>query len=124
MSGVFTRFTTATTDYLGRPGLFIAAVVIIAAWAVSGPFMGFSDTWQLIINTVTTLVTFLMVFIIQNTQNRDSAALHLKLDLLLQKHDVTDPFVFRAENYGEAELEHRIEEIARPVEHAAESELQ
>lgn len=70
----FTRFTTATADYLGKPGVFIVAVIAIVLWAAIGPVLGFSDTWQLIINTGTTLVTFLMVFIIQNTQNRDSGA--------------------------------------------------
>lgn len=110
-SGVFTRFTTATADHLGRPGVFITAVVIIVVWAASGPLLGFSDTWQLIINTVTTLVTFLMVFIIQNTQNRDSAAVHLKLDMLMREKGITDPFVFRAESHGEVELEQRIDEI-------------
>jgi len=94
----------------------MVAVVAIVVWAVSGPFLGFSDTWQLIINTVTTLVTFLMVFIIQNTQNRDSAALHLKLDLLLREHGFSDPFVLRAEDHGETELERRIDDVVERAE--------
>ncbi|MCS5478180.1 low affinity iron permease family protein [Corynebacterium sp. YIM 101645] len=110
----FTRFTTATADYLGRPGVFVVAVIAILAWAASGPVLGFSDTWQLIINTGTTLVTFLMVFIIQNTQNRDSAALHLKLDILMREHNITDPVVYDAENRGEAELEELNEQITPP----------
>ncbi len=109
--GAFTRFTTSTADYLGRPGVFIIAVIVIILWAVSGPFLGFSDTWQLIINTVTTLVTFLMVFIIQNTQNRDSAAVHLKLDTLMREHGITDPVLYDAENRGEAELEEMNDKI-------------
>jgi low affinity Fe/Cu permease len=68
----------------GRPAVFLAALAIIVLWGLSGPFFGFSDTWQLIVNTSTTIVTFLMVFIIQNTQNRDTAALQLKLDELIR----------------------------------------
>jgi low affinity Fe/Cu permease len=68
----------------GRPVVFLAAVVSIALWALSGPLFGFSDTWQLVVNTTTTIVTFLMVFLIQNTQNRDTAAIQLKLDELIR----------------------------------------
>ena len=73
-----------TSTAVGRPKSFFLAVAIIAVWGLSGPFFHFSDTWQLIINTGTTIVTFLMVFLIQNTQNRDSKAIHLKLDELLR----------------------------------------
>ena len=66
--------------------MFLFAVVVLVAWAISGPFFHFSDTWQLIINTGTTIVTFLVVFLIQNTQNRDAKALHLKLDELIRSH--------------------------------------
>ncbi len=69
------------------PGLFVAAITIIAAWSITGPIYDYSDTWQLLINTGTTIVTFLMVFIIQNTQNRDSKAVHLKLDELIRSID-------------------------------------
>ena len=68
----------------GRPVVFLAAVVSIVLWALSGPLFGFSDTWQLVVNTTTTIVTFLMVFLIQNTQNRDTAAIQLKLDELIR----------------------------------------
>jgi low affinity Fe/Cu permease len=68
----------------GRPVVFLAAVLSIMLWALSGPFFGFSDTWQLVVNTTTTIVTFLMVFLIQNTQNRDTAAIQLKLDELIR----------------------------------------
>lgn len=112
----FTRFTTATADYLGKPGVFIVAVIAIVLWAASGPVLGFSDTWQLIINTGTTLVTFLMVFIIQNTQNRDSAAVHLKLDTLMREHGVQDPVLYDAENRGEDELEAMNEQITPPTD--------
>lgn len=114
--GAFTRFTTATANYLGRPGVFVIAVIVIIVWAISGPFLDFSDTWQLIINTITTLVTFLMVFIIQNTQNRDSAAVHLKLDTLMREHGVQDPVLYDAENRGEDELEAMNEQITPPTD--------
>jgi len=68
----------------GRPVVFVAALLAIVAWALSGPLFGFSDTWQLIVNTTTTIITFLMVFLIQNTQNRDTAAIQLKLDELIR----------------------------------------
>ena len=80
----FTRFAKITAHAAGRPATFCVAVVIILLWAVTGPLFGFSDTWQLIINTGTTIVTFLMVFLIQNTQNRDSQAIQVKLDELIR----------------------------------------
>jgi low affinity Fe/Cu permease len=80
----FTRFARWTAGHAGRPSAFLLAVLVIAAWAISGPIYHFSDTWQLVINTGTTIVTFLMVFLIQNTQNRDSQAIHLKLDELIR----------------------------------------
>lgn len=80
----FTRFAKATARAAGNPATFGVAVAVIVLWAASGPFFGFSDTWQLVINTGTTIVTFLMVFLIQNTQNRDSAAIQVKLDELIR----------------------------------------
>jgi low affinity Fe/Cu permease len=68
----------------GRPATFVLALTVLLAWAVTGPLFGFSDTWQLVINTGTTIVTFLMVFLIQNTQNRDTEAIHIKLDELIR----------------------------------------
>jgi low affinity Fe/Cu permease len=84
MNTIFRWFANKTSEIVGSPWAFIAAVAIIAVWAVSGPVFGFSDTWQLVINTGTTIITFLMVFLIQNTQNRDAKAIHLKLDELLR----------------------------------------
>jgi len=81
---VFSRFSQRVADISGSPWIFMLAVTAIAVWLVTGPIFGFSDTWQLIANTVTTLITTLMVFLIQNTQNRDSRALHLKLDELIR----------------------------------------
>src|SRR5262245_7191115 len=80
----FTRLAKWTSRMTGRPTTFILAVAIILAWAITGPLFGFSDTWQLVINTGTTIVTFLMVFLIQNTQNRDSEAIQIKLDELIR----------------------------------------
>jgi low affinity Fe/Cu permease len=82
--GVFNRFAKWTAAKSGSPATFALAVSVICVWAVTGPIFGFNDTWQLVINTGTTIVTFLMVFLIQNTQNRDSAALQVKLDELLR----------------------------------------
>jgi low affinity Fe/Cu permease len=83
----FTRFAKKTARAAGHPATFCAALGIIVIWAVSGPLFGFSDTWQLVINTGTTIITFLMVFLIQNTQNRDSEAIQVKLDELIRSID-------------------------------------
>ncbi len=80
----FHKIAHATSEIVGTAWAFLLAVAIIALWAVTGPLFGFSDTWQLVINTGTTIVTFLMVFLIQNTQNRDAKAIHLKLDELIR----------------------------------------
>jgi low affinity Fe/Cu permease len=79
----FARLAVATSRISGRPATFLLAVAVVVVWAVTGPLFGFSDTWQLVINTGTTIVTFLMVFLIQATQNRDTLALQLKLDELI-----------------------------------------
>ena len=83
-SSWFTRFARATSFHAGRPAAFLLALLIVVGWASTGPLFDYSDTWQLVINTSTTIVTFLMVFLIQNTQNRDSQAIHLKLDELIR----------------------------------------
>jgi low affinity Fe/Cu permease len=83
-SSTFTRFASRTAHLAGRPFTFAAAVALIVGWALLGPVFGFSDTWQLVINTTTTIVTFLMVFLIQNTQNRDGQAIQIKLDELIR----------------------------------------
>ena len=83
-ANVFSRISTFCARMLGTSGTFAIALSIVLIWAITGPLFGFSDTWQLVINTGTTIVTFLMVFLIQNTQNRDSAAIQLKLDELIR----------------------------------------
>ncbi|MEO6080083.1 MAG: low affinity iron permease family protein [Steroidobacteraceae bacterium] len=80
----YTTFAKKIARFCGRPGTFVLAVMIILAWLASGPLFGFSDTWQLVINTGTTIITFLMVFLIQNTQNRDTEAMQVKLDELIR----------------------------------------
>src|SRR6266498_1188915 len=83
-SSPFSRFAKGTAHATGHPAAFVLAVIVVLTWGITGPIFGFSDTWQLVINTGTTIVTFLMVFLIQNTQNRDTQALQLKLDELIR----------------------------------------
>jgi low affinity Fe/Cu permease len=101
----FTRAAKWASHGAGRPSTFIGAVLIILIWAISGPLFGFSDTWQLVINTGTTIITFLMVFLIQNTQNRDTEALQIKLDELLRAVDAAHNTMIDLEELDDEELE-------------------
>jgi low affinity Fe/Cu permease len=101
----FSRFASRTAQLVGHPYMFIAAVIVLLAWAFSGPLFHFSDTWQLIINTGTTIITFLVVFLIQNTQNRDAKALHLKLDELIRSHVPARNDMIDIEKLSDAELD-------------------
>jgi low affinity Fe/Cu permease len=100
----FARFARSVSAWAGHPAAFVAALSVIVLWAVSGPVFGFSDTWQLVINTGTTIVTFLMVFLIQNTQNRDAIAMHLKLDELIRSHRAANNTLLDMEELSEQEL--------------------
>ncbi len=113
---LFTRFAKWTSRATGHPATFATAVLIILGWAVTGPIFGFSDTWQLVINTGTTIITFLMVFLIQNTQNRDSAAMQLKLDELIRAINGAHNGLLDLEELSDEELDKiksRYEALAR-----------
>ena len=99
----FTRFARSTSRLAGRPASFVIVVAVVLAWALSGPIFGFSEAWQLTINTLTTIVTFLMVFLIQATQNRDSEAIQLKLDELIVALDTARDELIDSENLTEEE---------------------
>ena len=108
----FGRFAARSSHYLGSRWAFIAAIGVIVVWALTGPIFRYSDTWQLVINTGTTIVTFLMVFLIQNTQNRDARAIHLKLNELIHAVDKAKNKMIDVENLSEVELD----ELARTYE--------
>ena len=93
MSEFFRRFSQKTAEVLGNAWAFVVAAVIVIVWAFTGPLFNFSDTWQLVINTGTTIITFLMVFLIQNTQNRDGAAIQIKLDELILTSKAENEFI-------------------------------
>jgi len=101
----FTHFAKWTARITGRPGTFVAAFAIILIWATTGPIFHFSDTWQLVINTSTTIVTFLMVFLIQNTQNRETKAINLKLDELIRAVEKARNNMVDLENASDEELD-------------------
>jgi low affinity Fe/Cu permease len=107
----FTRFTSAVARAMGHAWIFAAALAILLLWALSGPLLGFSDTWQLIINTSTTIITFLMVFIIQNTQNRDNLALNIKIDAMLKKMGLNKDELMKAEDKSDKKLENKKEQM-------------
>jgi low affinity Fe/Cu permease len=102
---IFTLFTSSVASVLGHAWVFATALAVLVIWALSGPLMGFSDTWQLIINTSTTIITFLMVFIIQNTQNRDNLAMNIKLDAIMGKMKITEEEIIEAEERSDKKLQ-------------------
>ncbi len=116
MEKLFVRFATLTAKIAGKPWTFIACVGIVLVWAVSGPIFKFSETWQLIINTGTTIITFLMVFLIQNTQNRDGAAMQAKLDELLYALKAADSRFIGIEHLTEKELDAILDQVERRAE--------
>jgi low affinity Fe/Cu permease len=111
-SDKFGKFAARSSHYLGSRWAFAAAIGVIVAWGLTGPIFHYSDTWQLIINTGTTIVTFLMVFLIQNTQNRDARAIHLKLNELIHAVDKAKNKMIDVENLSDLELD----ELAKTYE--------
>jgi low affinity Fe/Cu permease len=116
LNDAFFRFSRNSARHLGHPIAFVLAILVILAWAVTGPVFQWSNTWQLIINTGTTIVTFLMVFLIQNTQNRDSEAVHLKLDELIRATKRARNSLLDLEECTEEELKTLRDEFNRLAE--------
>ncbi len=105
MKEIFRKIAAKISYATGTANAFLLAIAVVIVWAISGPAFGYSDTWQLVINTGTTIVTFLMVFLIQNTQNRDSKALHLKLDELIRSTKSARNAFIDLENFSDEDLE-------------------
>jgi low affinity Fe/Cu permease len=127
----FGHFATVASAWLGNKWAFLSAILVVAVWATSGPLFHYSDTWQLAINTGTTIVTFLMVFLIQNTQNRDARAINLKLDELIRAIDKARNQMIDIENLSDVELDRvqkhyerlkQIAQVAHQANHARERE--
>ncbi|NCN87680.1 MAG: low affinity iron permease family protein [Candidatus Pacebacteria bacterium] len=111
MNNIFRSFASFIAVQAGKPRTFVFAVGVIIFWATSGRFFNYSNTWQLMINTTTTIVTFLMVFLIQNTQNRDSKAVHLKLDELVRSNRMARNLLLDIEAQSDEELDRLIDEF-------------
>ena len=120
MSDVFSRFAHVVSHLSGRPGTFALALLLIVAWAATGPFFGFSETWQLVINTATTIITFLMVFVLQNTQDRDGEAVQAKLDELIYALKGADNRFVQAEKLSDRDLHALREKLLKQCEAAGE----
>lgn len=112
MNSYFNAFANRAAKWVGRPQTFFLCVAIVLVWALSGPAFGYSDTWQLVINTSTTIITFLMVFLIQNTQNRDNAAIQAKLDELIRTSDADNKYI-GIEHLTDEELDLVLEGVER-----------
>ena len=113
MNEFFRRFAHSSAEAVGSPFAFLAGVVVVAGWAATGRVFHYSDTWQLVINTGTTIVTFLMVFLIQNTQNRDAKAMHLKLDELIRAVASARNRLVHLEDLSDADLAKLEEEFKK-----------
>ncbi|MFN2500810.1 MAG: low affinity iron permease family protein [Pyrinomonadaceae bacterium] len=115
---LFVRFSNATSKMAGKPFTFMIALLVVIVWGTTGPMFKFSDTWQLVINTGTTIVTFLMVFLIQNTQNRDAVAVQLKLDELIIAVKAARNEMVNVEDLDEKELAAKRQEIVEFADEA------
>jgi low affinity Fe/Cu permease len=118
----FDRLSKAASRFAGRPLAFTLALLVILAWLVTGPLFGYSDTWQLVINTATTVVTFMMVFLIQNTQSRDTEAMQIKLDELIRATEAASNTLLDLEELDEKTLDHfrsGYEQLAKQARSAA-----
>ena len=113
MNNIFRKFSVAAANALGSSWMFIANVLLILVWAGAGPFFDYSDTWQLVVNTATTVFTYLAVFLIQNTQNRDAMAIHLKLDELIKGVKGARTHLVNLESLTDAELNDLQKEFTR-----------
>ena len=111
----FSKFASAIADFSGKPATFVLAVVLVIVWAASGPIFDYSETWQLVINTSTTIITFLMVFVLQNSQNRDGKALQAKLDELILTSQAQNKFV-GIEKLDEQELREMSQKLAEKAD--------
>ena len=120
LAKAFSRFASAASRWAGSPVAFVAAAAVVIIWAIAGPFFGFSDVWQLTINTGTTIVTFLMVFLIQNSQNRDTKALQIKMDELIRATKGASNTLIDLENMTEAEIDHLHRRYSKLAAHAKE----
>ena len=118
MNDFFRKFASKTAEYVGTAWSFMIAVTIILVWAITGPMFQYSDTWQLVINTGTTIITFLMVFLIQRTQNKDALAIHLKLDEIVAALEGASNRLIDVEDLSEGEVELLHEHYKRLVEMA------
>lgn len=120
MKPFFRKFADITSAATGSSWAFIIAFMVVVVWAITGPLFNFSDTWQLVINTGTTIVTFLMVFLIQNTQNRDTKAMHIKLDELIRATRDARNTLMNVEDMSEEDLKNQKEEFERVAQLHAE----
>lgn len=113
MKDIFRKVSYKVSSVTGSPLAFLGAVLLVLIWMISGPIFGYSDTWQLAINTFTTIMTFLMVFLIQNTQNRDTQAIHLKLDELIKSNKGARDSLVDVEELADSEIEKFKEEFKK-----------
>src|SRR5262245_7671477 len=114
----FTRLAKVTSRAVGQPGAFLTAAGLVLAWAITGPYFHYSEVWQLVINTATTITTFLMVFLIQNTQNRDAEAMHLKLDELIRAMHGAHNALLDLEELEDKDLDHIRRDYLALAKHA------